>query len=166
MIAMVAALLAQPSVAAQAHPWYTCKGANVPSVNVAEVATAYALRSIELVGRAARNDLEAVRRGVAPDATFTVYIGDLGTGPRSKGATAFIEFVQDLKVRRFSFAEAAGGPFSTNPCGTQSAEIDLFYEVPSAGYRLTFTFMKGLLTKAEGGPLNLRIGSLDELDHG
>ena len=94
---------------------------------------------------------------VAPTATFSVFQGDVGVGPRSSGPQAAIEFAKQISPTSYQF-QVGSGPFTMDPCGETSAEIILTGKNPNKAVIATFKYVKGILVGVESSHVYLTRG--------
>lgn len=132
---------------------YHCNsGARVELSDVASVNAAYGSRSATIVERALAGNVSQLTQIVSPAATFTVFQGDAGVGPRSTGAEAAVAFAKQVNPTSYEFS-VASGPFSMDPC--REVSIDLVLKGNKSGEVVfaTFKYLHGLLVEVEGSQL-------------
>ena len=130
---------------------FRCGTANTAArENVQDVNDAYAWRSVNIIRASLADDRGRLARMVSPSAEFTVYVGDVGTGPRSKGVDAAVAFGKQVRPRRFEFSGSSAGPFVMNPCGKVIAELTFTAERPDEATIMTFEYFRGILINASG----------------
>jgi hypothetical protein len=128
--------------------------------NVRDVHTAYGLRSVAIVRSALAADAAALSVSVAPTAAVSVFEGDVGVGPRSKGVAAAIEFAHQISPRSYRFSAGSPGPFSMDPCGSASAELTFIGDKPNEAVVATFKYQDGLLADVQASRIELISGDL------
>jgi hypothetical protein len=128
---------------------------SLQSPGAQEVETAYQLRSIAIIRSGLAGDLARLNSMVATSATFTLWSGDSGNGPRFSGAKAAVAFARQLSPRAFEFSTAYSGPISTEPCALVTAEILFRGEQPNKGAIIRFQYQSGILTNVDGREVEL-----------
>lgn len=140
-----------------------------PWVSVVDVQAALAARSVDIVTRAAGIDDAALGRLVAPTATFTIWSGDVGWGPRGtarnpredlRGPAAARAFADHIAVTSFEFAQPSAGLIATDPCGRQSVVVTFENTADQHAYVIRFDYLGGRLIAAEGSLAMLMRGTL------
>lgn len=132
-------------------------GQKVDQANVASVNAAYGSRSATIVERALAADASQLAKMVSPTATFTLFQGDVGVGPRSTGAQAAIAFAQQLTPTSYHFS-VGPGPFSMDPCDEASADLVLEGNKPGEVVYAEFKYLNGVLIEVEASQLHLTRG--------
>jgi hypothetical protein len=159
------AVLAAMSVVASARTDETkvisCPRDAGQQINVAIVSNFYLQRSLAIVEAARKSEAATLRDLVSPDASFATIEGDVGQGPRSKGAAAAVEFFQSLTPTAFRYFPASPGPFSMDPCVRATAELELTSRNANEVHRLRFEYRDGLLTQVRGSRTVAVVGSFD-----
>jgi len=120
----------------------------------------YAERAVAIVRAGLKNDTEALGPMVAPNAEFSIWRGDSGTG-RRKGVLGLLEMVRNLKPTRFENSSRTTGPFTI---AVKKCEWDvtvIFHtEQPGIGVTMTFEFADGVLMRAHGTEMELFEGDV------
>jgi hypothetical protein len=130
-------------------------------VNVGDVHAAYGARSVAIMTSALARNTDHLSGMVSPGATFTVFKGDVGIGPRSAGPSAAVDFTRQLAPQSYQFSERSSGPFSMDPCGSVTTELTLFGARPDEAVIAKFIYLDGLLTEVRASQVKLVSGSLE-----
>ena len=156
--AVLCVAAAPASIVPDAVDSFHCfSGQKVDRANVASVNAAYGSRSATIVERALAGDASQLTRMVSPTATFTLFQGDVGVGPKSTGAQAAMAFAKQLAPTSYQFS-VGPGPFSMDPCGEASADLVLGGNKPDEVVYAEFKYLNGILAEVEGSQLHLTRG--------
>jgi hypothetical protein len=140
---------------------YRCGAQDRPAnVNVGEASRAYAERSVALVMAAQAGDTDVLGKMVAPGATFTVFHGDVGIGPRSKGVGAAIEFTRQVAPTHYSVNAGSAGPVSVDPCGRTTVEMTMRSKQAGKATVARFTYDHGQLMEVTGSSVDVIEGDI------
>jgi hypothetical protein len=144
---------------------FRCGGEyRVGNVDVRDVNDTYAWRSVDIIRASLANDRVRLARMVAPTAEFTIYVGDVGTGPRSKGVDAAVGFGKQVSPTRFEFSGSSAGPFVMDPCGKVTAELTLMADRADEATIISFEYDKGVLVSASGRTAEIVRGQFTSAD--
>ena len=122
-----------------------------------DASTAYGWQSVTIIKAAMEKRIAFLSQTVAPDATFGVWRGDVGLGPRSKGSQAAVDFVKQFASRSYRFGLAAG-PVSMDPCGKQKMELTIQGRGRNEMIVAQFNYEDGVLAEVSGVQVDLISG--------
>ena len=142
---------------------FNCKtGSPTRLASLREVQTAYGRHSVDIFQVALSGNTAELSKSVSPDAEFEVYEGDAGTGPRTKGPVAAVEFAKQIAPVSYRFTSGSLAPISTDPCGKQSVELVLQNAQPDRITVAKFTFKDGILIDIGGEQVELIAGEFQQ----
>lgn len=155
---------APPTNGAEDVSAFHCKTPQqVDHANVRDVYAAYGARSVAIIRSALAGDTVGLSKIVAPTATFEVFEGDVGMGPRSAGAGAAVEFAKQIAPRSFQYSAGSAGPVSLDPCGSATAELTLIGNQSDEAVIATFKYRNGFLTEVQASRVHLVRGDLQTI---
>lgn len=122
------------------------------------IADAYSQRSVAIIRAALTRDMDSLRKMIAPSASFILFKGDVGTGPRGTGADAAAEFLGGIKPAAYQFSTASRMPSIADPCGQTEAEVMLTGRKPGEAVLATFKYRAGILAEVNARRIALTRG--------
>jgi len=126
--------------------------------NVASVYNAYLRHSVVLIGLALKGDAATLAKAISPNARFATFHGDVGSGPRTTGPEAAVEFFKELEPTSYQTLSASAGPFSTAACGPIKVEVLLLRDGSNAA-ALVFRYEGGVLRDVTGSSTTTERGT-------